>query len=161
MIQVHPIPVVLYAGQALASLTLYSSTIQQKRNMIVRREQPRLTNWGCPFPLLPSLRPSLPLSLPLIPFLPPFIHLLSFFSFLRAPPLEASKRVRVWAPPVGPAEPGRQTVSVHSEVKNTPRDEWGQRCWRTLHRKTPFTSHKVDQKFGVSDTPTCRIYGVT
>jgi len=66
----------------------------------------------------------------------------------------------MWAPQLVRGEPGRHTVSVHSEVSW----KWWviQRCWIGLQtrRRTSITNHKETKILGVSITPTW-IFGVS
>jgi len=103
---------------------------------------------------LPFLLSPLPLSLtlsfsPSPPSFSPFIPLSSFFFLLRRPTLRASYGIweALWALLWVPAEPDRQTVLVHPEVKNNPL-VCGDSGVEEVHRRTSVTSQKVDQNFG-------------
>jgi len=104
------------------------------------------THWGCPFslfPPFPTLHPYLRLHLlsftsvfsphlflspSLSILLPPF----SPFSFLGAHPSKQAASYRVWGrcelSHLARTEPGRQSVSVHSEVQKQASNKWRQRC---------------------------------
>jgi len=107
-----------------------------------------------PFSFFSAL-PSLPSSLP------PFIHLPPSFLFIGAAPLEAMQLGRLESAVSSPSgfrySPARQTVSMHSEVKNRPLS-----CMvigysgveEVYRRRTSITSHNVDQNLGVVGHPT-------